>query len=323
MRDWDELTPEWFTQALGVPVAGVEVLFRDDGTNRRARLGLTYGPGASGPATVFCKAGDPAHAELNAKMGGVFNEARLFQSGVTLPVDHPHVHVSLVDEPGLDFLLVMEDIAARGADPRDSTRPLTADQAANGVRALGRLHAAFLRLPESLAWVEPFVPWEGFGRKIPLALEKAGDRLPPAVQALTVERLVDDLWVRYITSLADEPRTLLHGDAHVGNTYVLPGDEVGFLDWQVLRTGGASLDVGYFLQGAVTVEDRRSIERELVGEDLWLRYRASVVHGLAVWLATYSYEAWQRDDVCLALIERYAAAYVDLDTPAAIDALPG
>jgi aminoglycoside phosphotransferase (APT) family kinase protein len=330
--DWSEVTPKWLSLVVGAPVSGVEVLLRDDGTNRRARLGLTYSRPGAGPATVFCKAGDPAHAELNARMGGIFNEARLFRSGVALPVDHPRVYLSLIDEPRLDFLLVMEDIAGRGADPRDATRPLTVDQAANGVRALGRLHGAFHgRLPASLSWVEPFTPWAGFGRKIPVALDKAAGRIPPEVASLTVERLADDLWTRYILSLADGPPTLLHGDAHIGNTYVLPDDTVGFLDWQVLRTGGSSLDLGYFLQGALPVEDRRSVERDLVREhagavgvdpdDAWLRYRASVVHGLAIWLATFSYDDWQRDDVCLALVERYAAAYVDLDTPAAIDAL--
>ena len=63
-----------------------------------------------------------------------------------------------------------------------------------------------------------------------------------------------------------EPGTLLHGDPHIGNTYVLPDDEVGFLDWQVLRRGSFSLDLGYFLQGAVEIEDRRRCESDLIDE---------------------------------------------------------
>ena len=58
--------------------------------------------------------------------------------------------------------------------------------------------------------------------------------------------------------------TLLHGDPHIGNTYVLPGDEVGFLDWQVVRRGNWSQDVGYFLVSALTVADRRESEPELI-----------------------------------------------------------
>jgi hypothetical protein len=47
-----------------------------------------------------------------------------------------------------------------------------------------------------------------------------------------------------------------------------------------------------------------------------------VAHGLAIWIATLSGgDAWQRADVCLAFAQRYAAAFVDLDTRAALDEL--
>ena len=63
----------------GVEVRDVKVELRDDGTNRRARLGCSYAKG-SGPATVFVKAADPEHTAVNAGTGGVFNEPRLFAS---------------------------------------------------------------------------------------------------------------------------------------------------------------------------------------------------------------------------------------------------
>jgi hypothetical protein len=74
---WDEITPAWMTGALrrhhpDAVVSDVEVVLRDDGTNRRARLGLTYSAG-TGPATVFAKAVDPAHAELVALTSGLFH----------------------------------------------------------------------------------------------------------------------------------------------------------------------------------------------------------------------------------------------------------
>jgi len=56
-QGWDEITPDWMTTALayhfrGVTVDDVAGVLRDDGTNRRARLELTYSAG-DGPATVF------------------------------------------------------------------------------------------------------------------------------------------------------------------------------------------------------------------------------------------------------------------------------
>ncbi len=322
----------------GVEVTEVEVLLRDDGTNRRARLGLTHA-GADGPSKVFLKAPDPAHAELNARTGGLFNEARLFRVGASLPVEHPAVYLSLIDEPNLDFLLVMEDITEKGGDPRDAIRPLTVDEAAHGVSGLAQLHSRYwgarLETEPALAWIERFVAWRGMGRGVQLGIERVGDRIPQEVVAMAGER-IEGLWARYIDSVNQGTPTLLHGDAHIGNTYVLPGSRLGFLDWQVIRRGDHLLDLGYFLQGALTVEDRRRHEADLVEQylnaldtgsdhrptraDVWLRYRASVAHGLTLWLATAA-STGQRPEVSAALAERYATAFADLDSELAIEQL--
>lgn len=343
--DWDAVTPSWMSAALagshpGVEVGDVKLLLRDDGTNRRARFGVTYTRG-SGPDTVFLKAADPAHAKLNARMGGLFNEPRLFLSGVPIPVEHPEVHCVVMDEPGLDFIMVMEDVAARGADPRDSTRPLNLQQAAEGVRGLARLHRTYwgerLAGEPALSWVEPFVAWRGMAGGIDIGLQRAAETIPDEVRGLTGELIEGGCWTAFIRTLADGSQTLLHGDPHIGNTYVLPDGTVGFLDWQVLRRGNPSVDLGYFLQGAVTVDDRRVGERDLVDtylealdlprderptdDELWLRYRASAAHGLALWLATAASDTWQQPEVSLTLARRYAAAFVDLDSIEAIDEL--
>ncbi len=346
-QEWEEITPDWMTAALARdhPGAGVDTLtvaLRDDGTNRRARLALTYSAG-SGPATVFAKAVDPEHADLVALTSGLYHEPRLFTSGIELPLDHPAVYTALIDEGNRNFVMIMEDVVARGADPRDSTRPMTIAQAASGIRGLARMHSQYwgerLRTNPALGWVEPFVAFEGLEyAPLHIAHERLGDSVPAEVPALSGTELFVDIWARYIGTLTTTEQTLLHGDPHIGNTYVLPGDEVGFLDWQMVRRGNWSLDVGYFLQGALTIEDRRRAERDLLGEyrdalrlpsaelptaeEIWLRYRASVAHGLAIWMATLSGgDAWQGADVCLALAQRYAAAFVDLDTRAALDAI--
>ncbi len=57
-------------------------------------------------------------------------------------------------------------------------------------------------------------------------------------------------------------------------------------------------------------------------EQIRLGYRASVAHGLTLWLCTAGAgELWQRPDIAIALAQRYSAAYSDLDTAAAITAL--
>jgi Ser/Thr protein kinase RdoA (MazF antagonist) len=301
---------------------------------------VTYAAG-SGPATVFLKMVDPKHAGLVEATSGLFHEPRLFRSGVPLPLDHPRVHAVAIDEPGRNWLMVMEDVVARGADPRDATRPMTVEQAASGLRALARMHGRLWGergdRERALDWLAPFNLWPGLGPAIPIALRRLGETVPPEVHELG-KRIVDDFWPRFIDTLPKAAQTLVHGDAHIGNTYVLPDDDVGFLDWQVVRRSNWSIDVGYFLQGAITQEDRRANERDLVelyrsnldlpeaerpsADEAWLRYRASVAHGLATWLATAADPGgWQRPDISMALAQRYAAAFVELDTPAALEEL--
>jgi hypothetical protein len=348
-KTWADITPEWMSAALaaehpGATVETVAVESRDDGTNRRARLRLTYSAG-NGPATVFAKAADPAHKEMIRMTSGMFHEPRLFTCGAQLPLEHPTVYVALIDEADYDFVMIMEDLTARGADPRDATRPMSIEQVATGVRGLARMHGMYwgervLREP-ALGWLEPFLPWDGMEfAPLPAALERLGDDAPAEVMSLTIDRLIESIWKPYIRTLSTSPQTLLHGDPHIGNTYLLPSGEVGFLDWQVARRGNWSLDLGYFLQGALTVEDRRRSERDLLEEyrdslgltalerpsidEIWLRYRTSVAHGLTLWLCTASAgELWQRPDIALALAQRYSSAYADLDTPSALAELTG
>jgi Phosphotransferase enzyme family len=348
-QGWEAISAEWMTAALsghfpGATVSQVAVVLRDDGTNRRARLRLTYSAG-TGPSTVFAKAVDPEHADLVALTSGLYHEPRLFSSGVVLPLDHPAVYTAIIDEERRDFLMIMEDVVARGADPRDSTRPMTIDQVASGVRGLARMHSAYwggrLTNHRALGWLEPFVAFAGLEyAPLHIAHQRLGDTVPAEIPALSGTELFVDIWARYIGTLTTSPQTLLHGDPHIGNTYVLPDDDVGFLDWQMARRGNWSLDLGYFLQGALTIEDRRRGERELLEEyrasltlpadetptadEIWLRYRASVAHGLAIWMATLSGgDAWQRADICLAFAQRYSAAFIDLETRAALDAIDG
>lgn len=344
---WETISPEWMTAAIsghhpGAVVEDVSVALRDDGTNRRARLALRYAAG-SGPATVFVKAVDPEHADLVELTSGLYHEPRLFLAQVELPLDHPTVYRAVIDEQRRDFLLLMEDVVARGADPRDATRPLSLDEAARGVRGLARLHGAFwgerITANPALEWVEPFVPFAGLElAPLDVAYQRLGDSVPAEITAMSGPELFGDIWARYIRSLTRGPQTLLHGDPHIGNTYVLPDGDVGFLDWQMVRHGNFSLDLGYFLQGALEISDRRSGERALLeeyrgalglppaelpsAEEIWLHYRASAAHGLAIWIATLSGgDSWQRPDISLAFAQRYAAAFTDLDTRAALDSL--
>lgn len=342
---WEQISPAWVNAALAqrhpdTCVDRVDIVRRDDGTNRRVVLGLHYAHGA-GPDTLFLKSNDPAHRSVHLRNGNLYNEAQLFGSGVSLPVEHPLVYKAIADRREASFLLVMEDLTRRAADPRDATRPLSVEQVAAGLRGLAQLHSRYWGFTDQsepgLAWVQTWAPTEGWQvglkKRIPIGLQRASGLLPDAVLQYSGDQIVE-LWARYVTSLSRAPMTLLHGDAHIGNTYVLPNGDVGFLDWQVVRRGEWSQDVGYFLVGSLTEEDRRRHERQLLdvyrqaldippeqlpsAEQMWRRYRAAAAYGLAIWLSTLGTDGWQSPTISTALARRYANAFIELDTMSAL-----
>lgn len=340
-KKWELLDAAWFTRALrrdhpDARVSAARLVNADDGTNRRARFALEYAAG-SGPKQVFLKAHAPNHRWVHLRNGNLFLESRLYASGVPLPIEHPKVYLAVPDYPRLDFLLMMEDLTLRGADPRDARGPLSVAQVASGLRGLASLHRTYWNIGANthrkLGWVRQWAPsqgWQvGLRKRVPIGLSRSGDELPAEVRALSADRIVD-LWAANVTTLAQGQQTLLHGDAHIGNVYTLPDGNTGFLDWQVVRRGNWIQDVGYFMVGSLTVEDRRAYERELLKgyldalalpaaqapawDEAWHRYRQSPAYGLAIWLSTLGTDGWQPHEISRALNERYGAALADLGT---------
>jgi aminoglycoside phosphotransferase (APT) family kinase protein len=147
--------------------------------------------------------------------------------------------------------------------------------------------------------------------------------LPPDTSAATLERR----FRRWAAVAASGPQTVLHGDPHPGNTYALPGDVTGFYDWQLVRTGNWSHDIGYFIVSSLNVADRRAHEESLLRyyldeldrqgaptpdfEAAWHLYCQTPAYGLGTWLHTLSGGGFQPVAECLATIERFAAAYTD------------
>ena len=63
---------------------------------------------------------------------------------------------------------------------------------------------------------------------------------------------------------------MIHGDAHIGNLFDDRG-RTGFLDWGIVNVGPAERELGYLLCMALSVEDRRAWERELIAHYLDVR----------------------------------------------------
>ena len=271
----EDLTPSWFTEVLGKPVSGVEILDAHSGTTGRARVALTTS--ADLPATLFVKL-QPFVAEQRKflrQIGLGVAEARFYaEVGNELPVRVPRVWHSDYDAAEGDFVMVLEDLEASGCRFTSLSDDDILDVATSLVDELAILHGAYLG--RELAWLR--TP-SGMRRK-PDDPEMAARRAQFIVSAVdqfaddmpSVFRRLGELYAKRsldIVALFNEgERTLIHGDTHSGNLFVDAG-RAGFYDWAVAGRGPGVRDVAYFLCNSLPVEARRSEE-----ESLLARYRS-------------------------------------------------
>ena len=121
---------------------------------------------------------------------------------------------------------------------------------------------------------------------------------------------------------------------HLGNWYAVGEHGMGLYDWQCMTTGECALDVVYAVMSALTIEDRRAWERELLElylEELtlaggtappfdlaWPRYRQQVFHSLVFWLYTIGsgrmQPQMQKQSVAEANVARMTQATIDLES---------
>jgi aminoglycoside phosphotransferase (APT) family kinase protein len=138
---------------------------------------------------------------------------------------------------------------------------------------------------------------------------------------------------RLIRTFDQGPRTLIHGDAHLGNTFHTQcGVEAGFIDWQTYTRGHWAFDVSYLLCTGLTPDSRRRHEQHLLAYYLaelerfggrssgmttaWQSYRRMAFYGFAWAICP---PELQPEDVCRACAERVVTAIADLGTLHALD----
>jgi hypothetical protein len=257
-----------------------------------------------------------------------------------LELEIPKTFGSLYDERSRRFAILMEDLQLRGARFPNATLEIPIQQIRALVTVLARLHARYWQSPRfegDLSWLATrlrggmFPVFDGIGREL-IRYQVASN---PFKQRLLepLERSVDELWTalwRSQRKLAEGPQTLLHGDTHIGNAYLLPDGSGGFYDWQLMVRGHWANDLTYLLCSGLTPSARREHERTLIdlylttladegvsdpptSEQAWESYRLAAIWGLVIgWLITppvnYGVEITEAN------IFRLVTATIDLDS---------
>ncbi|WP_069166095.1 aminoglycoside phosphotransferase family protein [Nocardia altamirensis] len=348
------ITSEWLTAVLcrdtaGAEVRSFEVFDGSHGTSTRVALRVEYnevGEQAGLPSELFAKTSTSLRQRM--LLGGarvIDGETNFFMTFRPLvEMEAPKGYWGASDPASWRSIALMENVAVtRGAEFIEPNVPITRGQAEDLVRNLARLHGTFWEHPsiaalhtpnEMLIAVRSAIDMKtrsvvGLKRAeavVPVALHGAGERL-----WLGVERALD-------IATKDMAPTLLHGDPHIGQTYITSDGRMGLADWQVVMRGGWAHDFAYTVNSACEPEDRRTWDRALLESyldelgraggvvpsfaDAWLAYRQQSMFAYAAWAFTIGRAAYQPEmqpvETCLTLMRRITTALEDLDSLGAL-----
>lgn len=347
----NDLTPELLTALIvqrhpGVVVQGFEIIKSSQygeamvSTSARAVLDLHYASGTDAdlPRRAILK----LPREISRLIASMyFNEVRLYmQLGAELGIETPKFLGGACDPHTGHYGLLLEDLSQRQARFPNVTQEITLAQIETMVDMLATLHARYWQSPRfdgELGWVESHV--EGpvcrlMNDIVPLVIQQEIDanqykkELVQRLHTTGPELLAGTQAVQRHQSRL--PQTLLHGDAHLGNTYLLPDGSAGLLDWQLSVRGYCMHDMSYLITTALTVEMRRRHELDLLRRyldrlsslgvtapprlsEVFTEYRRALVWGVYIgWLTTpvvnYGWEIQVNN------LQRLSTAYMDHDT---------
>jgi hypothetical protein len=303
------LSPAWLTAALARRFPGIEVVSVAPGpvvsrvsTNARFEITCAGGmpDGLSAQLCVkgyFGEIGAPSRAAGHAE---VYFYRDLAASTGVRTLRCVYAHVDPVTGHGV---VITDDVVAQGGTFLDARSAYSPDQVAESLEQLATLHAGTWCSPAlaDVGWLTPHLARTLEHRGVAEIRGNfdgpIGAGVPSEVR--DAERLVD-AYRELARITREDPRwSVIHGDTHIGNVFL---DRVGrpaFVDWQLVQRGPWYLDVGYHLASALTVDERRRHEADLVRhylghlaragvdppswDDAWLGVRRAIVHGFFLW----------------------------------------
>jgi aminoglycoside phosphotransferase (APT) family kinase protein len=251
----------------------------------------------------------------------------------------------IFDPQSKTFMLLLEDLRDREAVFPAVETEISLAQMRSMIDQYASLHARYWNHPEfgrSLSWLEDHTRGAihdlftsdmvaGFAEYQVASTQFKQERLE-RIRVRPNE--LHEQFQRVQTHQRSLPQTICHGDAHIGNTYLLPGDQAGLLDWQLSARGFCMHDISYIIATGFSLVARRAHERELLAyyreqllirgverapsmDDLWLEYRRAMVWNRYIgWLIkpVVNY-GW---DITVMAVLRLTTAYEDLETQKAL-----
>lgn len=327
------LSPAWLTSALAPRFPGIQVDVVTPGpvisrvsTNARFRIECDGGV-PDGLSPDLCGKG------YFTEVGRMFRhagepEACFYRDLATSTGMRTLRSVYADVEPATHHgVVITEDVVVQGATFLDARSDYTPDQTAESLGELAKLHAATWGDPAltGAAWLdsrlESYTVLRGVDDIRGNFDGPIGVVVPDAVR--DAERLADAYRTLAVETRSSSPWSVIHGDAHVGNVYLDGAGRPSFVDWQLVQRGPWYLDVGYHIASALTIDDRRRTEEDLVrqyldalaaagvdipsSDEAWWGIRRGMVHGFYLWGITLKVDP----AITTVLLERLGTAVDD------------
>lgn len=347
---FDRITREWLTSALCRDHPGAEVVEFDlkggsSGSTVRELIHIRYnqaGELAGLPEWVFCKAAASFKTRMLAGLAKATHKEVYFFNSLRneLPIEAPIAYFGGVEVPSQRSILLLK--AMSDCTFTNPTHYINRKESEDMVGILATLHGTFWNSPRlaTMPWLDSSLEYLqlcddllSFLDRCAVGMERARAAIPAQLWA---RRNQVNAATRRAAELNQEGAiTFLHHDVHIGNWYKTPAGRMGLGDWQCLAKGNWASDFSYAITSALTIEDRRAWEKELLElylEELrrhsvqdvpdfdtaWKLYRQQIFHALSFWTFTIGFGAlqpqMQPDQFSMINIERFANAAVDLDS---------
>lgn len=361
-----EIGPDLMTEIMrqqfrDVQVAGIEIGKTheygegDVSTSSRATAHLSYAAKSTPdlPRDVVLKLSfDPRVEGTDAwfcNLTGLFANEVDFYNRIRpeLDIEAPMSLGGRFDKDSERYILVMEDVTRRGATFPSNQDDIALDHVRRIITEAARLHAHFwesARLDTDLAWVETHLQGrvEDHMRSVIPERGIASELEQHKFKREILERLGTTERELFTGKCANKqhqstlPQTLLHGDLHIGNTYLMPDGKVGLHDWQLCVKGFALHDITYIINTALSISQRRENEHALLEyyrerliefgvisppdmDVLWLEHRRAALWTLYIGWLTCPPLSYGWDTLSVALL-RTSSAVEDHGTLALVRA---
>lgn len=336
--EFNELTPAWWGEVLGVKCTEVKVVEVIGGTATKIRTELTVATkDAATDVFALCLKGgfDPAMRKLGLNTA-YCREAEVYGTLGPKLIKH-HMRLAPTFYAATDTvtgqgIVIQEDLVAAGYTFGEPQFAWPIDRVRSALGQLAILHG---------------VTWGASPSELPFLMGRT------VMEDITTNMLMDRDWesswppqdriglpdwaldrhqllagIQQVWKHANPAyRCIIHGDAHSGNTYLTADGVPTYIDYQLPQAYSFLHDVTYIISGALEIEDRRAHEVELLKyylselhrngaplfttDEVWLDYRRHQFHGATVVCTIPPMQTRAR---ILEMSRRYIAAVLDHQT---------